>query len=172
MAFRTAAPPVNDREFVEPGSEPSPLLQVTDSSLDDVPTAIFVCVEPWRTTAREASPPPVSSLVPGLWNHSLDAAATWQLAVRFRGIRLVIADRFRSSATLTSTWSETRDVPVLKQDREHGRATRLTRIHEHDQRKPAPINELVELRTQTPTRPANPVVSGLERILVIRKIPL
>lgn len=91
--------------------------------------------------------------------------------MRFRGIRFVAADRVRTSAPTTRPLAC--DMQMLEQDREHRRVARLPRTHEYDQRQPAPINEVVDLRAQTPSRPANSMVTRLhEQILVIREIPL
>lgn len=65
---------VDDREFVVPGRQASPLLQPTEAALDDVALFVVDRVVGDGSAAAESAPLSVSLLVAGFRDHCLDAA--------------------------------------------------------------------------------------------------
>ena len=92
---------------------------------------------------------------------------TQMRADRAGRIRLVGADRVRAGAWSSGTGPI--DTQVAHQHGEHRRVPSLPGRNGDDQWQPTPVDELMDLRTQTTPRPADCVVSGLRaQVSVIR----
>ena len=89
----------------------------------------------------------VALLVGRLGDHGDDATIAQMGADRARRVRLIGADPLRSGAW--SARADPGDAEVIHEHREHRRIPGLTGTNEHDQRKPAPVDEVMDLRAQT-----------------------
>jgi len=98
-------------------------------------------------------------LVGWLGDHRDDPAASEMLPDRTGRVRLVTARPVRSGARSARTASG--DSEVIHQHREHRRIAALPGTDEDDQWKSATIDEVMDLRAQTASRPANRMVSRL-----------
>lgn len=162
---------VRDGEFVVAGGKASPLFGVAESAFDNVATSVVSSVECGWSPAPGAAPLAVANLVAGFGDHSDDAAPAEVSSDCPGRVCLVATDPVRSGTRTTSVFPL--DAQVTHQDGKHWRIARVTRPDDHDQRQPAAIDELVDLRAQTAPRPANSMIRELgPQILVIRQVPL
>lgn len=134
---------VGGREFVVAGRDPAPLLEVRESALDDVATAVVGRVERGRAPARGAATEAVADLVGRLRDDGADAAIAQVLPDRAGGVGLVAADRV-GSRSRSSGW--TGDAELLEERDQRGRVTGLPWCDGDDEREPSSVDEVVELR--------------------------
>lgn len=113
----------------------------------------------------------VALLIRRLRDDSYDAAGAQVPADRSGGVRLVAAHPVWAGAG--SARAATGHAQMVHQDREHGGVAGLPGAHEHDQRQPPPLDEVVDLRAHTTAGAADRVIRRfLAQILVIRQGPL
>lgn len=112
----------HDRELVVTRREPAPLLDITETPLDDVPALVIGRVEHGRPATTRAATLPVRLLVARLGEHRTDSALAQTHADRARGIRLVAPDRVGPGA---GTPDRPRNTKPLQQRQQRLRTLKL-----------------------------------------------
>jgi len=143
------------------------LLVFVEAAFDDVAALVVLRVVAHGATAAGAASFAVPSLIGGFGDHGDDAALAQVSADRAGRVRLVAAEPVRSRSGPARPAPG--DFEVSHEHREHRRIARLPGPDEHDQRQPAAVDEVMDLRTQSAAGPADRMVRRfLAQILVTR----
>ena len=162
--------PIDDGVFVVTGREPSPLLQMAEAALDNVPVSVVGGIESDGTPTAWTPPAAVAFLIIGLGDHGLDAPVAEMATNRSRRVGLIASHRVRSGPRPANA---TAHAQLSQKRQEHRRVPGLPGRDQRHQRKPVPVDELMDLRRQATSGPADTVIRRLDpQILVTRSSPL
>lgn len=138
---------VGERELVVTGREASPLLVLVEAALYDVAALVVLDVVTQGSATLRTTPFAVPPLIGGFEDHGDDVAIAQMLPDRPGRVRLVAADAIGPGPWTAR--SSPSNAQMVHQDREHRGVPGLTGADEHDQRQPMPVDEVMDLRTQS-----------------------